>query len=160
MNEWSYTATPPTCLHGMERDNLPFYLLLVQQYLLLLLMMMKMMACKVQAPRLRQCVWTLCCASPVQSEATRRQSKHTAVFLQATDNRKTTYRRSRISWSKANLSRSQLQLSTTQDHSLPFSRTFRVNAWATQRYLVLDRRTKAPDSNARSWELNACASVR
>jgi len=21
-NEWSYTSTPPTCLHGVDRDNL------------------------------------------------------------------------------------------------------------------------------------------
>jgi len=23
-NEWSYTSTPPTCLHGMDRDNFTF----------------------------------------------------------------------------------------------------------------------------------------
>jgi len=24
-SEWSYTATPPICLHGMDRDNFTFY---------------------------------------------------------------------------------------------------------------------------------------
>ena len=24
-NEWSYTSTPPVCLHGVDRDNFTFY---------------------------------------------------------------------------------------------------------------------------------------
>ena len=26
-NEWSYTSTPPVCLHGLDRDNFSFLLL-------------------------------------------------------------------------------------------------------------------------------------
>jgi hypothetical protein len=25
-NKWSYTSTPPTCLHGVEKDNFTFLL--------------------------------------------------------------------------------------------------------------------------------------
>jgi hypothetical protein len=25
-NEWSYTSVPPTCLHGMHKDNFAFFL--------------------------------------------------------------------------------------------------------------------------------------
>ena len=24
-NEWSYTSSPPVCLHGMDKDNVTFY---------------------------------------------------------------------------------------------------------------------------------------
>jgi len=27
-NEWSYTSTPPICLHGVDRDDFTFYLYL------------------------------------------------------------------------------------------------------------------------------------
>ena len=31
-NEWSYTSTPPTCLHGVDIDNFTFYLYPVQPW--------------------------------------------------------------------------------------------------------------------------------